>query len=311
MARAKLDDQFDEADSLMDAWSATMAYHLRKPSNIAWTVGIAGAVGVVFTNALFFQPSVHPSAFFETRSKTTSHSLKADELDLPVNKVAADPQDISGSNPVTRIVFDPDSSTVPMPVARPETTKKILDAVEQVEQQLTEQRSDENGNSLQELQSLLAELGFYAGEIDGLEGPQTSKAIESYKANVGLRGIELTNAQLITSTKNNLIVTAAIPKTRPTAASQASNESAQPQNLNTASYTPPTPTSVAEQPSSTISKVQAGLKAFGNESISIDGVSGTQTTQAIQEFQILFKLPVTGKIDGQLIAKMTDVGLID
>ena len=68
---------------------------------------------------------------------------------------------------------------------------------------------------------------------------------------------------------------------------------------------------MAAQPSGTIIKVQAGLRAFGNESITVDGVAGTQTTQAIQEFQELFKLPVTGKIDNELISKMKDVGLID
>ena len=312
MARAKLDDQFDEAESLMDALSATVAYHLRKPSNIAWTVGIAGAVGIVFSNALFFQQNTHPSAFFETRSNTTNHGLKADEMTLPVNSVGVDKNTGVGRKSVTRIVFDPNADTVPMPEARPDSTKQILDAVEKVELQLAVQQSSENGSSLEELQGLLAKLGFYNGEIDGLEGPQTQSAIEAYKANVGLRGIELTHEQLITSTKNNLIVTAAIPKTRPTPAAQTPPLRAVQQNeVKTVAYTPPTPVAVAAQPSSTISKVQAGLRAFGNENISVDGVSGSQTTQAIQEFQALFKLPVTGKIDANLISKMTDVGLID
>ena len=312
MARAKLDDQFDEADSIMDALLATAAYHVRKPSNIAWTLGIVGAVGIVFSNALFFQEGAHPAAFFETRTSNSDHSLKADEMTLPVNDVASNQQSNVEQKAVTRIVFDPNSDTVPMPVARPESTQQVLDAVQKVELQLAEQQSVKSENTLEELQGLLAELGYYKGEIDGLEGPQTLSAIESYKANVGLRGIELTHEQLITSSKNNLIVTAAIPKTRPAPETQvAAVPNVEQSEVKTAAYIPPSPANVAAQPSSTIAKVQAGLRAFGNDSITIDGVTGSQTTQAIQEFQSLFKLPVTGKIDANLIAKMTDVGLID
>lgn len=312
MVRVKRDDKFDEAESLMDTLSATVAHHLRKPSNIAWTLGIVGAVGIVFSNALFYQTNAHPSAFFETRTGATNHSLKADEITLPVNSVAIDKNTNAEQKSVTRIVFDPNADTVPMPVARPVSNQATLDAVEKVEMQLAVRQTSENENSLQELQALLAKLGFYDGAVDGLDGPKTKSAIEAYKANVGLRGIELTHEQLITSTKNNLIVTAAIPKSRPDPVAQNANVSSVDGNeVKTAAYTPPSPVAVAAQPSRTILKVQAGLKAFGNENISIDGVSGEQTTQAIQEFQALFKLPVTGKIDANLIAKMTAVGLID
>lgn len=312
MARAKLDDQFDDTDGLMDALSTTLANHLRKPSNVAWTVGIAGAVGIVFSNALFFQEGAHPSAFFETRTSANDHSLKPDEMTLPVNSVAADRGSNAERKAVTRIVFDPNADTVPMPVARPISNQATLDAVEKVEMQLTVQQNSENENSLQELQAHLAKLGFYDGEIDGIDGPKTKRAIETYKANVGLRGIELTHEQLVTSTKNNLIVTAAIPKTRPEPEIAKTNQVGTEQGeVKTVAYTPPTPVAVAAQPSNTILKVQAGLRAFGNQNISVDGVSGAQTTQAIQEFQALFKLPVTGKIDANLISKMTDVGLID
>lgn len=310
MARAKLDDQFDVNEGFLDALSAMALHHLRKPANIAWSVGIAGAVGFVFTNALFFQQGAHPAAIFETRSSAVEHKLKADELDLPVNNAGAISKPEESTKSVTRIVFDPNAATVPTPERRPAAPQQVLNAVEEGERQLASTPSADEGNSLSELQGLLAQLGFYEGDVDGLDGPKTQKAIETYKANVGLKGIDLTHEQLITSTKNNLIVTAAIPKARPETTSESS-VGLQENEVKTVGYTPPTPKKVAAQPSNTIAKVQAGLRAFGNEAISVDGIAGDQTTQAIQEFQILFKLPVTGKIDGTLIAKMTDVGLID
>jgi peptidoglycan hydrolase-like protein with peptidoglycan-binding domain len=56
-------------------------------------------------------------------------------------------------------------------------------------------------------------------------------------------------------------------------------------------------------------RVQAGLKAFGNDGIEVDGLLGQNTQAAIREFQSLFGLPVTGQPDQALLAKMREVGL--
>jgi len=58
-------------------------------------------------------------------------------------------------------------------------------------------------------------------------------------------------------------------------------------------------------------RIQAGLRAFGNEGIEIDGVVGARTRAAILEFQSLFGLPETGEPDQALYAKMRDIGLTD
>ena len=58
-----------------------------------------------------------------------------------------------------------------------------------------------------------------------------------------------------------------------------------------------------------IVKIQAGLRAFGNEGIEIDGVMGERTRSAVREFQTLFGLPVTGQPDARLLEKMTEIGL--
>jgi peptidoglycan hydrolase-like protein with peptidoglycan-binding domain len=56
-------------------------------------------------------------------------------------------------------------------------------------------------------------------------------------------------------------------------------------------------------------KIQAGLKAFGNDKIEIDGVMGNRTRAAIREFQSLFGLPVTGEPSEEVYAKMREIGL--
>ena len=62
-------------------------------------------------------------------------------------------------------------------------------------------------------------------------------------------------------------------------------------------------------PDARIVKVQAGLKAFGNDDIQLDGVVGSRTRAAIREFQSLFGLPETGEPDPEVYAKMREVGL--
>ncbi|KAB2853667.1 MAG: peptidoglycan-binding protein, partial [Bauldia sp.] len=58
-------------------------------------------------------------------------------------------------------------------------------------------------------------------------------------------------------------------------------------------------------------KIQAGLKAFGNDDIKLDGVIGARTKSAIKEFQSLFGLPQTGEPDEVVYAKMREIGLTD
>lgn len=60
-----------------------------------------------------------------------------------------------------------------------------------------------------------------------------------------------------------------------------------------------------------VMKIQAGLKAFGNDAIEIDGVAGARTKAAIREFQALFGLPESGEADDVVYAKMREIGLIN
>ena len=58
-----------------------------------------------------------------------------------------------------------------------------------------------------------------------------------------------------------------------------------------------------------IMKLQAGLRAFGNDDMEVDGILGARTRAAINEFQALFGLPETGEPDEAVYAKMREIGL--
>lgn len=143
-------------------------------------------------------------------------------------------------------------------------------------------------NIVREVQIVLSDLGLYSGEIDGLEGPQTRSAIEAYRRIIGEKG----GSEIDTALLRQL----GLDRTEPQTVS-ASGEG----QLQTASL---------QSDNDAVRRVQAGLKAFGNDDIEVDGILGSRTHEAITEFQSLFGLPVTGEPDRALITKMQEIGLI-
>lgn len=266
----------------------------RNPALYGWSLAAVLVTGYASLNAFAFQDGTHPSALFATRVPAAdANSLAAGER-LSVPKVA--------ERPVTRIVFSGDAQA---PAALAPGVAQTVGAP-----------APAPAAPLAELQELLARLGHYQGKIDGLDGPRTRNAIEAYKNAVGLRGIELTAEELLTSARNNALVTAAIPQARPDAPAPVV---AEPQPLPSATpapvrFAPPSaeaPVASAPTADPMVMKVQAGLRAFGNTGITVDGLAGSQTKAAIREFQSLFRLEVTGEITPALVDKMTAVGLID
>ncbi|QKV18665.1 peptidoglycan-binding domain-containing protein [Oricola thermophila] len=276
------------------------------PGSAGAVTAFAVAMAFFSANAVYFQDGRHPSAFFATRPEHVG-SIRKTEPVAPVS--AAERNEVN----VTRFLLrEPDAGTArrpeiplaaPLPARRPAVVL-VEDAAKPVD------LSPEGDATLAGIQELLTKLGYYEGDVDGLRGPKTNAAIEAYKNNVGLRGIELTDAELMTSIRNNLDVTAAIPAPRPkpVAPVQIRNGGGESESAleGAATELPPE----RQIPSEEVVKVQAGLRAFGNTDIVVDGVAGEQTEAAIREFQSLFRLPVTGRIDGVLLDKMRAVGLI-
>jgi len=144
-----------------------------------------------------------------------------------------------------------------------------------------------------EAQQALLELNFYSGAVDGQAGPATRKAIEEFQAANGLPVTGRVDPGLIEKLAGRDQTAAIIEASvkQPAAERMASAAEA--------------------EAAARIRKVQAGLKAFGNDAIDVDGVAGSKTRAAIKEFQTLFGLPVTGEPDEALYAKMREVGLTD
>jgi peptidoglycan hydrolase-like protein with peptidoglycan-binding domain len=145
---------------------------------------------------------------------------------------------------------------------------------------------------VQQVQDILGDLNLYTGSVDGIAGPQTKKAIEEYQRLVGLDVSGEIDGRLL----DELIARRA-PEAEPMPPTPA------PRPVVTQVAGP------AVMPQDDVLKIQAGLKAFGHDSIEIDGKLGLKTKSAIREFQSLFGLPVTGEPNDVLLAKMREIGL--
>ncbi|MBX3575876.1 MAG: peptidoglycan-binding protein [Rhizobiaceae bacterium] len=156
---------------------------------------------------------------------------------------------------------------------------------------------------VQRVQSILRDLDFYAGDVDGLMGPNTRRAIEVYRDKVGLPASGDIDDELLDHLGARGTTSAvAMPSLREETAIDPADEFE------------PIPTAkpaVVTEGDPQVRKIQAGLRAFGHDTMEIDGLLGSKTRAAIREFQSLFGLPVTGEPDAAVHAKMREVGLTD
>lgn len=146
---------------------------------------------------------------------------------------------------------------------------------------------------VKKVQQTLMDLNFYAGDVDGLYGPNTRQAIASYQTKMGLAVTGAVDDTLLDQLGTGSVKSAVLPTPAPR------------EVVATA-----TPVSTPPVRDDRIAKVQAGLQEFGNEAIEADGLMGAKTEAAIREFQSLFGLPVTGRADQEVYAKMKEIGLI-
>lgn len=162
---------------------------------------------------------------------------------------------------------------------------------------------------IERMQSILRDLGFYKGAVDGLTGPATRSAVAAYQKTVGLDATGEIDAALLEHLGAKTTTAGIAPRPAPAPRDERAKapKAAVPAAVPSA---PPAPTAAATRESDPrIVKIQAGLKAFGNDGIEPDGVVGSRTRAAIKEFQALFGLPVTGEPDEALYAKMRETGL--
>lgn len=165
---------------------------------------------------------------------------------------------------------------------------------------------------VEKVQAVLKSLNLYEGEVDGLNGPNTRSAVAAYRKTLGMPvSGDIDDALLEQLGAGD--TTAGIDPQQPATAAEGANLP----ELDDLPELMERPQMVAavggadKTPDPVVMKIQAGLKAFGNDKMEIDGKIGSRTRAAIREFQSLFGLEVTGEPSEQLYAKMREIGLVE
>ncbi len=146
-----------------------------------------------------------------------------------------------------------------------------------------------------EVQIVLANKGLYEGELDGLFGFRTRLAIKAYQKQAGQNETGKVSARLL----SHMLMSGKpegripVPKLQIALAEEKSGTTAQTARQNM------------------VSTIQSGLRNYGYEDIVIDGVMGSQTSNAIRRFELDYGLRITGKASESILQKLTDIGAID
>ncbi len=144
--------------------------------------------------------------------------------------------------------------------------------------------------SIPNMQKKLAEPESYDGPLDGIDGPKTRRAIALRKQQTASR---MQNA--ISSTAKTDEIAEIIKRSE----IEMTTSLLRPKGTN------------LEHPIAEIEQVQKALRAFGHQEVAITGVEDQKTTDAVKQFQEAFNLPITGKIDKTILAKMREIGLFN
>lgn len=261
-------------DDFDDEGDGVAGFLLRHRAAVGGVTAFAVAFAYVAANAMWYQPHAHGSAFFATRPQAAPMPEPA-RLEQPEAQV-----DAAAIETIIRIEREKLK-------ARGTTNAAATVAVAQP--------APKGDPVVEEVQRILSGLNLYSGAVDGLTGPQTRSAIEAYRKMVGLTVSAEIDDQLLAQLG---------AKPRSASGAPPLPQGSPGTDMIETSSAPP-------RGDAMVMRIQAGLKAFGNDGIEIDGVVDSRTRAAILEFQSLFGLPETGEPDQTLYAKMRDIGLTD
>lgn len=280
MARSAKSRKRKQSPGLLVAGlSATGRAIAERPVGVGGVTAFAITFAFVAANAIWYQPHQHKSAFFQTRHLPPREP--AEPVDVTRLELAPEldlPEEVAQPTPMARPQEMPQPAAGTTPATPMGSTPDARQAV------------------VAEVQRVLAELDLYTGAIDGLTGPQTDQAVQIYRQKLGLAVDGGIDGELLRHLGARTEVDGeaqAIKQAARAAADQMQTASA--------------PSGSDQR----VLRIQAGLRAFGNQGIDLDGRVGPRTVAAIKEFQSLFGLAETGEPDDATYAKMKEIGLTD
>ena len=290
----------------------------RYPRSVGGFSAFAVAFGFVAANALWYQPGHHPSPIFSTRDASDFNALagitrhpqaEPDPAEVTSFKIerAADAAAEGASTRATQTATAPDAA----PASSKQAAATPVDAAE-------------NAALIVSVQNELARRGLYDGLADGVIGPLTEAAIIVFQTSIGVEANGLVGPELLAALKADRSVTAAVPKSRPPedlSAADADPVAAAIRNASkvvttapVARNAPPSALPVALRGTAADAaltmEIQRGLANIAYTDVSVDGVAGEQTRNAIRRFERHYRLPETGEPSETVLKKLRDIGAL-
>ena len=241
---------------------------LERPSRFLGAAAITLSFGMFISNALVSQSANHPDPIWQTREMNMTRVVPATTQKVTKN--------------ITRSVLTQAISlkNIPVPTARP-ARKLAISA---------------HSTIVRDVQEVLAEIDFYAGNVDGIYGDATRESIIAYQESSGIIPDGEASYGLLASLK----AAATVMKGRSDRI-VSQEKPVEPQRLQ----------NTAVDSAALVKKVQKGLVEYGIDNVTIDGIIGNQTREAIRSFQSIYKLPVTGEPDQKTVEKLVQIGLLN
>lgn len=232
------------------------------PAEATASVVMLAAVLAIAGNALFLQAGRHPAPLMPTRTEAPMEAPATGQAALPRPSPSGD---VALPRPMPEMVPAEQGAALP-PVDR---------------------------ELVRDIQQALSERGLYAGDIDGLYGPQTMRAIRDYQRRAGLAATGAPSSDLLARIRLGAGLAAPTLTTGSTARPAAA-PAAQRQATGGAS-------------AGIVTAVQMVLSDLGYGHLDADGMVGSETRNAIRRFELDRGLDITGEIDQRLLAELERV----
>lgn len=296
--------------------SAAGRFILAHPRSVFGVTSFGIVFSIISANALWYQPSHHPSPLFRTRDDANPYAVigyRSSERMAPQGNVTTFSFQRPGEESTANTAENQNSELA--------TSAGTLSA---------------DQKRIQDIQRELAKRGLYQGQADGVPSEELSAAILGFEEGAGMEPTGLASDDLLMALMvDNASIVAAIPKERPIddAASQSgidlvaaairdsakappatsapnvaapkpvAKPMAQAPQVNT-----PATTAGSGLPQDLIAQIQQGLINSSYVNVTVDGVAGPKTREAIRSFEKHYRLPETGIPNEMVLNKLKSIG---
>lgn len=225
-------------------------------------------MGMIFTNAVFFQDGSHPSPLFSTRTVA-----KVAPLDEPVKTASLKPR-----------VEQTPKTVSPADTANQDLLREVQTALS-VRGYYTGKLDGVYGSRTRR-----AITAFQSDNGADVNGKVTVRLLTQ----VLMSGSAEPKAVPVPSQSQLAERPASVPTVK------VATRKVKPEIVNK-------PTKVTEA-DGLVARIQAGLRNYGYDDLQVDGKMGQQTATAIQRFQLDYGMKITGEASSSVLKKLSEIG---